>query len=122
MWWSLCLWAGLSLQRSARRCVFHDARGGLRRGQFAFWKRGYSTYTESQPDGTAFTYAGVGALVPGLLLSITNPAGAIVTLLHDSSHRVTSVTDPVGRPTSFSYDPTSGNITSIQDPFGAGLR
>jgi YD repeat-containing protein len=49
------------------------------------------------------------------LLSITNPAGATWSLTYDASNRVSSVSDPFVRPTTFSYSATSGKISSIAD-------
>ena len=37
------------------------------------------------------------------------------TVSYDSSLRVSSIADPASRITTLSYDPTSGNIVSIQD-------
>ena len=47
-----------------------------------FAQTGYSAYTETQPDGTAFNYSGQTASTPGQFLTITNPAGAIATLTY----------------------------------------
>ena len=80
-----------------------------------FAQTGFSGYTETQPDGTAFTYS---AAPLAHLLTVSNPAGAIWTVSRDGSGRVSSVVDPIGRPTTLAYNATSGKITSIQDSYG----
>ena len=83
-----------------------------------FASTGFTTYIETQPDGTAFKYLGPGSSPStGPLVSITNPAGSIWTITQGSVG-VNSVADPTGRLTSFSYNATSGKITSIQDCYG----
>ena len=78
---------------------------------------GFSVFTETQPDGTIYKYLPTtGGLAS--LSYLQNPGGARWTVTYDGSGRVSFVTDPLVRRTTFSYDPTSGNITSILDPFG----
>ena len=78
---------------------------------------GFSSITETQPDGTVFQYGAPSSGVSSLQY-IQNPAGARWTVTYDGSGRVSFVTDPVGRATTLSYDATSGKIKSIQDSFG----
>ena len=78
---------------------------------------GWTSLTETQPDGTSFHY-GSAAGGTGSLLYLQNPAGARWTLTYNGSGAVSSVLDPVGRLTTFGYNATSGNLSSIQDPFG----
>ena len=75
-------------------------------------------FTETQPDGTTFTYRGTGGGLSGFLTKITNPAGAVWSMSYDSSFRVSVVTDPFLRATTFTYNATTGKIAGIQDPFG----
>ena len=59
-----------------------------------FAQSNYAGFTETQPDGTVFTYGALPVGGPAPLLSIQNPAGALWSLTYDSSNRVSSVTDP----------------------------
>ena len=77
---------------------------------------GWTSLTETQPDGTLYQYGSAAGGI-GPLQYIQNPAGARWTVTYDGSNRVSFVTDPLGRRTSFAYNATSGNLTSIQDPF-----
>ncbi len=79
---------------------------------------GFTGFTETAPDGTVFVYNSIQGSNPGVLLSVQNPAGATWTLSYDSSNRVSTISDPVGRSTTLSYSATSNKITSIQDSFG----
>ena len=78
---------------------------------------GGASFTETQPDGTLYQY---GSQVSGVspLLYIQNPAGARWTVTYDGSSRVSSITDPILRATTLTYNATSGKLSSILDPFG----
>ena len=75
----------------------------------------YSGFTETAPDGTIYTCGPVASVPNVPLTSIQNPAGATWTVAYDSSGRVSSITDPFARLTSFAYNGTSGKISSIKD-------
>ena len=76
---------------------------------------GWGGFTETQPDGTFFQYGSAAGTGIGQLQYIQNAAGARGSMTYDSSSRVSSVTDPFGRPVTLSYNPTSGKISSVQD-------
>ena len=78
---------------------------------------GFSSFTETQPDGTLFQYAAPSSGVSSLVY-MQNPSGARWTVTYDSNGRVSFITDPVTRRTTLSYDATSGKLNCIQDPFG----
>ncbi|MCB1574129.1 MAG: hypothetical protein KDI80_09130, partial [Xanthomonadales bacterium] len=52
----------------------------------------------------------------GRLLSITNRAGLAHTLAYDDRGRPASVTHTFGRTLEFSYDPTTGYLSGVEDP------
>ena len=72
-----------------------------------------TNYTETQPDGTAYFYNSAGTLQ-----YIKNVANARWSLTHDAGGRVTRVTDPFSRLTTFAYNATSNKIKRIQDSSG----
>jgi YD repeat-containing protein len=82
-------------------------------GQNTLVGSGTSGWTETQPNGTAFTY-----LTTGVLSTIRNRAGVRWTLTWDSGFNlVQNIQGPFGRRTTFTYN-ASSNLTRIQDPGG----
>ena len=79
-----------------------------------FAARPFFSATETAPDGTVYNY---GSATGGLLRlqSIQNPAGALWTVSYDSSNRVSSITDPFSRSSTFAYNGTSAKISSFLD-------
>ncbi|BCM19203.1 tRNA nuclease WapA [Mesorhizobium sp. J8] len=82
------------------------------------------TYRRQLRDGSAEIYAqsdGAAAFPRRILLSqVVDPQGNAVTLNYDGQQRLISLTDAVGRLTTFTYDRlgTPLLITKITDPFG----
>ncbi len=72
-----------------------------------------SGWTYSRPDGTVETYD-----TSGRLLSITNAAGLTRTLTYDpTTGFLTSVTDPFGHSLTFTHD-AEGRVITMTDPNG----
>src|SRR5207248_7721006 len=70
-------------------------------------------WTETQPDGTAFTYD-----TSGVLRTIRNRAGIRWTLAWDAGFNlVQAIVGPLGRRTSLAYN-ASNLVRRIQDPGG----
>jgi RHS repeat-associated protein len=87
-----------------------------------------SYYKRLLPDGTLEIYGlSDGATVQPrkwFLTTITDPHGNTTTINYDTSFRVTSVVDAMGRSTTFSYG-LSGYpllITQVTDPFGRAVQ
>jgi YD repeat-containing protein len=81
------------------------------------------TYQRQLQDGTVEVYAlsdGATAFPRNVFLTqIIDPQGNALTLPYDGQRRVTSVTDAVGRQTTFTYGSVfSLQVTKITDPFG----
>jgi len=55
---------------------------------------GFTSFTETAPDGTKYQYGSAQSGPAALLQSIQNPAGSIWTVSYDASSRVSSITDP----------------------------
>jgi YD repeat-containing protein len=62
-------------------------------------------------------------LTTGHLLSITDRNGNVITLSYDSSNRLTTIADPVGRHLYFNYGTGSTNylVTSVTSDFGVTM-
>ena len=83
-----------------------------------------TSFIRNMPDGGKETYglsngatSGTGVM---FLTQVTDPKGNTTTLNYDSSYRLTSVVDAMGRSTTFTYG-LSGYpllLTKITDPFG----
>jgi YD repeat-containing protein len=69
------------------------------------------SFTLTQPDGTASHFDS-----GGLQTSRADPNGNTTSWTYDVSGRVLSMTDPVGKITSFGY--AGGRLATITDPFG----
>jgi len=46
----------------------------------------------------------------------TAPLGQTTTSLRDASNQVLSSRDPLGRTTTFIYNPANGNLLTVKDP------
>jgi len=79
---------------------------------------GFTSFTETAPDGTKYQYGSAQSVPAALLKSIQNPAGSIWTVSYDANSRVSAITDPYARRTTLTYAPTGGKISAIQDSFG----
>lgn len=82
------------------------------------------SFKRTLPDGSVEVYgtSNGAATAPAymFLTTVTDPQGNPTTLNYDSSHRLTSIVDAMGRSTTFTYG-LSGYpllITKITDPFG----
>ncbi|MGT2501251.1 cysteine peptidase family C39 domain-containing protein [Bradyrhizobium guangxiense] len=82
------------------------------------------TYRRQMGDGSVEIYAqsnGSASYPRNIFLSqVVDPQGNTLTLNYDNQQRLTSLTDAVGRQTTFTYGLTARPllITSITDPFG----
>ncbi|MBV9764303.1 MAG: hypothetical protein JOZ48_05605 [Acidobacteriaceae bacterium] len=65
---------------------------------------------------TTLTYTG------GNLTAVTDTYGRTVALGYNAENHVTSVTDPLGRVTTFQYDSTGHLLTQITDPNGKSIQ
>ena len=72
-------------------------------------------------NGTVYHFVPIGFGQGSLLGSIADRNGNTITIVHDGSGNVTTVTDPVGRSLVFSYD-ASSRVTTITDPLGRTVR
>jgi len=83
-----------------------------------------TSYQRLMPDGSKEVYAlSNGATSAPRLIFLTqiiDPAGNTATLNYDGQFRLTSVTDAMGRNTTFTYGLTAAPllVTQITDPFG----
>jgi RHS repeat-associated protein len=83
-----------------------------------------TSYTRTLPDGSIETYglSNGATSAPRImfLTAVADPAGNTTTLKYDSQFRLTSITDAMGRKTTFAYSLTNQPllITRITDPFG----
>ncbi|UIY31513.1 peptidase C39 (plasmid) [Neorhizobium galegae] len=87
-----------------------------------------ATYRRTMADGRTEVYAesdGSTAYPRNIFLSkVIDPQGNAATLHYDGQKRLVSITDAVGRDTTFSYDQPGKPllITKITDPFGRGAK
>jgi RHS repeat-associated protein len=83
-----------------------------------------TSYTRTLPDGSLETYglSNGATSAPRImfLTAVADPAGNTTTLKYDTHFRLTSITDAMGRKTTFTYGLTNHSllITRITDPFG----
>jgi RHS repeat-associated protein len=92
------------------------------------------TFKLTYRDGAFYTFSAGGFLISssdrnGLtaqyryntgtntLASITDPVGRVTTITYNTTNQVTRITDPAGRMHLYTY--TSGRLTQVQDPDGA---
>lgn len=76
--------------------------------------------TVTDPTGAVSAYGSLGDT--HRLTTVTNPVGGVTTTTYDDSGRVSSQTDPVGQITTFSYSTDGSNgtvVTTITDPNGS---
>jgi RHS repeat-associated protein len=72
--------------------------------------------TDRNGNTTTLTYTG------GLLTGIANAYGRSLALSYNSQNHLASVTDPLGRVTTFHYDSTGRNLASVTDANGAQIQ
>ncbi len=84
---------------------------GLEPVQFRYDDRGRLTQRQNADRVTSYEYASAS----GLLSSVTDPLGRRTLFSYDSAGRVTTQTLPNGRTIQFGYDAT-GNLTSLSPP------
>ncbi|MHB1273357.1 MAG: DUF6531 domain-containing protein, partial [Rhodanobacter sp.] len=58
----------------------------------------------------------------GLLLTVTDPKGRQLNFTYDSAGHIHQITQPDGGVLTFAYDPTTGNLLSVQYPDGKSLQ
>ncbi|MCX6624732.1 MAG: PEP-CTERM sorting domain-containing protein, partial [Acidobacteria bacterium] len=68
--------------------------------------------TDRNNNVITLTYAG------GNLVKITDAYGRFLTLTYNGANRLTSVTDPLGHTTTFTYDPTGRDLRVVTDAAG----
>lgn len=61
-------------------------------------------------DTVTLTYSG------GNLVSVRDTYGRAMMLTYNAQNKITSVSDPLARTTTFTYDPTGSTLTAITDP------
>lgn len=82
------------------------------------------SYTRTLQDGSVETYglSNGATTAPRImfLTAVSDPAGNTTTLTYDSQFRLTTITDAMGRKTTFSYSLSNFPllITRVTDPFG----
>ena len=75
------------------------------------------------PDGRTGLYDyGLAYDLDAGTTRVTDPRGGVTVLDIDGAGRVVSETDPLGRVTTFRYDPATGNPTAVTDPLGNVTR
>lgn len=67
-------------------------------------------------DTTTLSYSG------GLLTQVADTYGRITKFLYNPQKRLASVTDPLGRKTTFTYDATGRQLTKLTDPAGKSIQ
>ena len=70
----------------------------------------------TDPNGNKTTLT-LNAAQPTQIQTITDPVGRSLTFTYDSSNRVTQVTDPIGRKVAYTYNPT-GTLATVTDANG----
>src|SRR5262249_50101599 len=79
---------------------------------FAYSGSTVSTITDPANRVTTFNYSG------SKLQSIQDSDGSLWTYGYDSSNRMTTVTSPLSKTTSITYDATWGRVSSVSRPDG----
>lgn len=94
--------------------------GAELQSQATLWVTTSGTYERRLPDGSKEVFGEVDPAGLVFLTSIIDPQGNHVDLAYDSSYRLTTITDPAGLTTTFTYglsaDPLK--VTQITDPYG----
>jgi RHS repeat-associated protein len=107
-------------------------------GSFTLTKKDKTSFTFAAITNTPFLVAGpVYRLISivdrngntttltytaGNLTSITDTYGRTLSLAYNAQNKMTSVTDPDGRMTTFQYDATGHKLTKITDPNGKSIQ
>ena len=86
-------------------------------GDFSVLSTGNSAYKRHYPDGTDYNFTSVG-----LLSTVVDRFGNTTHYFYDGSNRVTSIQDPTGASTTFSYDAGTGKLSSIMTLGLSGAR
>ncbi len=107
-------------------------------GSFTLTKKDKTTYNFAAVPNTPFLVAGpvyrlttivdrngnttTLTYTAGNLTSITDTYGRTLSLAYNAQNKLTSVTDPAGRITTFQYDATGHKLTTITDPNGNSIQ
>jgi RHS repeat-associated protein len=118
-------------------------------GYFETLVKSGTNYVLTQKDQTAYTFASIAGTpflvggspvyrltqikdrngntttltyTSGNLTSVSDTYGRKLAYTYNAQHKLTSVTDPAGRVTTFQYDSTNHLLTTITDPSGKSIQ